>query len=497
MQSMLEMKSINKSFGAVKALKNIEFCVERGETMALVGENGAGKSTLMKILTGVYTMDSGTIMIDGEEIKKNNTIVAKNAGVGQVYQQFELVEELTVAENICMGDPCFSKHGFVQWKAMTEKADQLLQHYCIPISADTQVKTLNAAMKQFVAIAKVLYRKPKITVFDEPTAVLSDSEVHILFDIIFSLKKENATLIYISHRLNEIFELSDRISIMRDGELIKVQENKNLTKDDLISYMLGKNLGAMYAEKGTVKSDRCVLEIEHLTTDKITDVSFKLHEGEILGIAGLVNSGRTETAMAIMGVDKLKSGCIKINGELVKIKNPADAVNHGLFLAPEDRKKQAMVLCRPIRENISLSKLSTIANKFGILNQKKETDKINNLVKALKVKIDTIEKPVQELSGGNQQKIVIAKAITAQPNILIFDEPTQGIDVGAKAEIYALLEQLRGEGKSIILISSETEEIQGACDRAIVMRNGHATGEIDSDNLQNTKMMLQYMYMDI
>ena len=497
MSNIIEMKGICKSFGAVKALKNIDFAVQAGETMALVGENGAGKSTLMKVLTGVYTKDAGEICIGGEEIRKNNPVVAKNLGIAQVYQQFEMMDELTVTENICLGDKSFSKHGIVQLKAVTHRTQALLDHYNIPIRADAKLGTLSAAMKQFVSIARVLYRNPRVIVFDEPTAVLSDGEVHILMDIIASLKREEMTIIYISHRLDEIFQLSDRITVMRDGAVITVLENQNLTKDDLIAHMLGKTLGAMYVPKGKIHSQRYVLEVEGLTNDAIKNVSFKLREGEILGIAGLVNSGRTETARAIMGADKLKSGTIKINGTPVRIKNPTDAVRHGLFLAPEDRKKQAMVLCRPIRENISLSNLRAVTNSFGILNSKKESESIDKLVRALKVKMDTIESPVQDLSGGNQQKIVIAKAITARPNILIFDEPTQGIDVGARAEIYALLEKLRAEGKSIILISSETEEIQGTCDRTIVMRSGHVTGELSAEEMKDTKLMLQYMYKDV
>lgn len=340
MSNIIEMKSICKSFGAVKALKNIDFAVRAGETMALVGENGAGKSTLMKVLTGVYTKDTGTILIGGEEVRKNNPVVAKNLGIAQVYQQFEMMDELSVTENICLGDKGFSKHGLVQFKTMMRQTQELLDHYHIPIDANAKVGTLSAAMKQFISIARVLYRKPRVIVFDEPTAVLSDSEVHILMDIIDSLKQEKVTIIYISHRMDEIFQLSDRITIMRDGAVITVLENKNLTKDNLISHMLGKTLGAMYVTRGKIRSERYVLEVVGLTNDAIKDVSFKLREGEILGIAGLVNSGRTETARAIMGADKLKSGTIKINGTPVKIKNPTDAVRHGLFLAPEDRKSR-------------------------------------------------------------------------------------------------------------------------------------------------------------
>ena len=494
---VLETRELYKAFPGTIATNNVSFDVHRQEIHAIIGENGAGKSTLMKVLTGVYTKDTGTILIGGEEVRKNNPVVAKNLGIAQVYQQFEMMDELSVTENICLGDKGFSKHGLVQFKTMMRQTQELLDHYHIPIDANAKVGTLSAAMKQFISIARVLYRKPRVIVFDEPTAVLSDSEVHILMDIIDSLKQEKVTIIYISHRMDEIFQLSDRITIMRDGAVITVLENKNLTKDNLISHMLGKTLGAMYVTRGKIRSERYVLEVMGLTNDAIKDVSFKLREGEILGIAGLVNSGRTETARAIMGADKLKSGTIKINGTPVKIKNPTDAVRHGLFLAPEDRKKQAMVLCRPIRENISLSKLSSVTNRLGILNSKKEAETIDNLVRALKVKMDTIESPVQDLSGGNQQKIVIAKAITARPNILIFDEPTQGIDVGARAEIYGLLEKLRADGKSIILISSETEEIQGTCDRTSVMRSGHVTGELNAEEMKDTKLMLQYMYKDV
>lgn len=497
MSNIIEMSGISKSFGAVKALKDVDFTVRAGETMALVGENGAGKSTLMKVLTGVYGRDEGTITVGGEELRKNSPMIAKSLGIAQVYQQFEMMEELSVTENICLGDKRFSRYGLVRNKEIAEQTQALLDHYHIPICAETKVGTLSAAMKQFISIARVLYRKPRVIVFDEPTAVLSDSEVHILMDIIDSLKREKVTIIYISHRMDEIFRLSDRITVMRDGAVITVLENRGLTKDDLITHMLGKTLGAMYAQRGHARSERCVLEVKGLTTSAIKNVSFQLHEGEILGIAGLVNSGRTETARAIMGVDRLKSGVIKINGVPVKIKNPTDAVRHGLFLAPEDRKKQAMVLCRPIRENVSLARFSAVANRFGILNAGKESEMIGALVHTLKVKMDTIESPVQDLSGGNQQKIVIAKAITAQPDILIFDEPTQGIDVGARAEIYALLEKLRSDGKSILLISSETEEIQGTCDRTIVMRSGHVTGELNAEEMKNTKLMLQYMYMDV
>lgn len=496
MQAMLEMRDINKSFGVVHALKDVTLEVREGETMALVGENGAGKSTLMKILTGAYQRDTGRILLGGKEIKKNTTGTAKKHGIAQVYQQAELVEELTVAENICLGEKAHAPRGLVPWKQMYQAADELLAHYQIPIQAVTPVKELSSAMKQFAAIAKVLFRKPKLIIFDEPTAVLSDSEVTILFRIIESLKKEHVTIIYISHRLEEVFQLSDRISVMRDGQLVAVLENQELKKDDLIAHMLGKNLGAMYCEdKGKPISETPVLELIDVTTDKIHKVSFSLKEGEILGLAGLVGSGRTETAMAVFGADRIRSGKMKVRGKEVKFRYPADAARAGIFLAPEDRKGQAMVLCRPIRENISLSRLKSIAS-HGICDKKKEYTRVQKLCEDLKVRMASVESPVQELSGGNQQKVVIAKAFTADPDILIFDEPTQGIDVGAKAEIYSLLEELRKQGKSILVISSEIEEIQGVCDRTIVMRGGTVVGELNGQELKSTELVLQCMYKE-
>lgn len=496
MENILEMVNIQKSFGVVRALKDVTFCVREGETMGLVGENGAGKSTLMKVLTGAYQRDAGSIRMSGELLQKNTTAVAKQHGIAQVYQQVELAEELSVAENICLGEKAFSANGLVRWKQMYEQVDALLEHYKIPLRARTPVRSLSSAMKQFAAVAKVLFRKPKLIVFDEPTAVLSDSEVTILFDILDRLKKEGVTIIYISHRLDEIFRLCDRIAIMRDGSLVATLDNVGLTKDDLIAHMLGKNLGAMYCtDRGEPLGDEPVLELEHVTTDRVHDVSFALRRGEILGIIGLVGSGRTETAMAIFGADRIRSGQIRMNGKPLRLRKPADAAAAGIFLAPEDRKKQAMVLCRPIRENISLSKLSTIS-RFGICRRGQEHASVDRLCRDLKVKMASAEVPVGHLSGGNQQKVVIAKAFTADPQILIFDEPTQGIDVGAKADIYYLLEKLRKQGKSIIVISSETEEIQGVCDRAVVMQGGTVVAEVAKEDLQCTELLLQCMYQE-
>lgn len=496
MPSMLTVEKLNKSFDHVQALKNIDFEVDRGEIMGLVGENGAGKSTLVKIITGAYSKDSGTIKIEDREIKKNSTVTAGKLGIAQVYQSAELWNELTVQENICLGSEAYVQNGFVKRKQTYSEVDVLLKKYHLPLSPDIQVKKLSGAKKQFVAIAKVLYKNPRIIIFDEPTAVLSDNEVEILFEIIKMLKQENITMIYISHRLDEIFRICDRISVMRDGELVSVQKNDGLTKDDLITHMLGKHLGSMYCEnRGKPLDDQIVLELENVTTDKVKNISFSLFKEEILGITGLVGSGRTELAMAVMGADKIRSGSVKMKNKTVHFKKYTDAVKAGIFLAPENRKDQAMILCRPIRENVSLSKLKTILT-CGFVDRNKENRNVGILCRNLKVKAESIEHTVQELSGGNQQKVVIAKAFTANPDILIFDEPTQGIDVGAKAEIYILLEKLRKEGKSIIVISSETEEIQGVCDRTLIMNNGKISGELSREEMCNTETILSKMYVE-
>lgn len=490
MKPILELKNIDKRFGAVHALKDLSLEIFEGEMLALAGENGAGKSTLMKVLTGVYAKDSGEVWFSGRKEEYSDTITAKKLGIAQVYQQAELVPDLTVAENIFLGESLMN--GVVRWKELFLQAQIILKEYGIPIDARAKVKTLNVANQQLIAVAKVIQREPKLLILDEPTAVLSNQEVAILFRLIEILKKKNVTMIYISHRLEELFQLCDRVAVMRDGCLITVLDNVHLTKSDLIVHMLGHRVDTMFPDKATDISDNVVLEAKGITTDKVTDISFKLYKGEILGVAGLVGSGRTEMVRALYGLDKIKCGKIEICGEEVRMRSPVDAVKSKMFLAPEDRKGEALVLIRSIRENITLSNFSRMSKK-GIIQGHKEKDYIESLRKELRLKTDTIESSVNQLSGGNQQKVVVAKAVAAHPDILIFDEPTQGIDVGAKAEIYMLLENLRKSGMSILVISSEIEELQGLCNRLIVMRNGQVAGEI-KENLDNSKNILNLMY---
>lgn len=492
MAAIIELKNIDKRFTSVYALKNVSLAVEEGETIALVGENGAGKSTLMKILTGAYQKDSGNICIDGKSINLCNTANAKNYGIAQVYQQAELWPELTIAENIYLGEKDMAGRGIIDWNSVKKGAQEILDKYEIHLDANRMLKGLSVASYQLVSIAKVLKRNPRVIIFDEPTAVLSDKEVSVLFNIIRMLKKQRVTIIYISHRLEEIFELCDRVAVMRDGEMVTVLNNDNLTKNDLISHMLGRSIETIFPRKAETVRDKVALECSGISTRKVTDISFRLYKGEILGIIGLVNSGRTELARAVYGVDAVKSGSIAVGGKPVRFKTPVDAAAKGLFLAPEDRKGEALVTIRQIRENITLSNLRTISRR-GICNIQKEKKLVDELMKSLRIKAASMESRVNSLSGGNQQKVVIAKAIATDPDILIFDEPTQGIDIGAKAEIYELLEQLRQKGKSIILISSEIEEIQGMCSRALVMRNGRIVGEVNEE-IEDTENILSLMY---
>jgi ribose transport system ATP-binding protein len=492
MAAILEIRNVDKRFGAVHALKDVSLSIEEGETLALVGENGAGKSTLVKVLTGVYQKDKGDIFFMGQKKEIRSASESKSLGIAQVYQQAELIPELTVAENIFLGDSSVHKNGFLDWKELFKKAGELFEKYNLDISPYEKVKNLNVARRQLVAIAKVLLQKPKLMVLDEPTAVLSDNEVKILFNIIETLKSEHVTIIYISHRLEEIFTICSRAAVMRDGELITVLENRNLTKADLIMHMLGKKLEAMFPEKDASCSDKVIMELKDVSTAKITGVSLKLMKGEILGITGLVGSGRTELARAIYGLDRIKSGEIWIEGKRVKLRDVIDATKRGIFLVPEDRKGEGLVLIRPISENITLSNLKTITKRF-FCSRKIEKTLVERLKHDLNIKAESMNRLVLSLSGGNQQKVVVAKAITARPHILIFDEPTQGIDVGAKFEIYSLLCKLKKEGHSIIVISSEIEEVQGLCSRIVVMRHGKIAGEI-RENLEDTESILNLMY---
>lgn len=490
--AMISLKNIDKCFGAVHALNQISFDINEGETLALVGENGAGKSTLTKILTGAHQRDSGEIYFEGKQVELKSPLEAKNRGISQLYQHAEIVEELSVAENIFLGEIGYSQKGSVSLKQLYEKAEKALQKYEIKINPRIPMKYLSVAEQQLIALVKVLNRKPKLIILDEPTAVLSDKEVEILFRIIKKLQEEKTTIIYISHRLDEIFKVSHRIAIMRDGRLITILENQNVTHEDLVTHMLGRKLSSMFPRKKEIISEVEIFSVEGLCNDRVKDISFCLKKGEILGIVGLVGSGRTELARAIMGLDRIQKGSIFIEGKKVVIKSPKAAVGQGLFLAPEDRKGEGVVLGRSIKENITYPLLKRFF-PFALNKQKKEESYTNELKAKIRIKAPSVDTLCNELSGGNQQKVVVARVLAVQPKILIIDEPTQGIDVGAKAEIYNLIRELADQGMGVIVISSEMEEAIGLSNRLLVMREGKICGELQ-EGFMEPKQILDCMY---
>ena len=487
-----EFKNIEKKFGPVHALKNISLKVYRGEVLALVGENGAGKSTLVKILTGAYTCEKGEILIEGSRVEIKNPKQAKEYGIEQVYQSLHLVPELTVAENIYLGKWHGRTKIGVNWNRIMDSADKLLRSLGMSFSPEQIVKNLSIAGRQLVAIAKALRDQPTILILDEPTAVLSEKETENLFRLIGKLKEKGVTIIYVSHRLEEIFRISDRIAVLRDGELVSMVGTQETDSEKLISSMLGRCLTEMYPDKNAIKQE-IVLDVKGLTTERIHDISFKLHRGEILGIGGLMGSGRTELARALFGADKVITGEIRLdNGWSGSIASPGVAMRLGIVLMPEDRTEQALVTLRSIRENITLANLRAFS-RFGVCLLGKERVHSEALTAALKVRAPSIETIIDDLSGGNKQKVVVAKALVNKPRILIADEPTQGIDVGAKAELYSIINGLAAQGMSVIIVSSEMSELIGLCHRVIVLREGCFAGEA-RDNKMCEEHILRLMY---
>lgn len=471
---ILRLEHVSKLYPGVKALKDVSLGIVKGEIHALVGENGAGKSTMIKIITGAEQPSAGRVYFEGKELASSDISNLIDLGISAVYQEFYLIPSLSIAENIYYGRE--RKKGiFYDRKAMREDAQKILDELGISLSPDILVKDLSVGYQQLIEIAKAVSRNLKLLILDEPTASLTNNEIDFLFKTIRNLQKKGVTIIYISHRLEEIFELTDRVTIMRDGEYIDTLKTKECNRDSLIKLMVGRELGNSYPVRDkSIISDEVVLEAQHLTNDKLNNVSFKLHKGEILGFAGLVGAGRTETARAIFGADPLVSGTVRLDGKQLAIKSPADAINEGIGLIPEDRKQHGLLLQLPVKENITLSSLEYVSS-CNIINNKKEKEACNKLVNDLRIKVSSLETISATLSGGNQQKVVLAKSLATKCKILIFDEPTRGIDVGAKQEIYRLMNRLLEEGHSIIMISSELPELLGMSDRIAVMHEGHIT----------------------
>lgn len=476
---ILTMKDIDKSFPGVHALDHVNFEVRRGEVHALMGENGAGKSTLMKVLTGIYTKDSGTITYEGKDTEFHNTREAQDAGVVIVHQELNMLGHLTVAQNIFIGRE-FKKGIKIDDKKMNEEAKRLFDRLHIDIDPTETMSNLTVGKQQMCEIAKAISHEAKVIIFDEPSAALTEAEIEELFKIIRDLREQNLGIVYISHRMDEIKVITDRVTVMRDGTYVGTLITKDCTKDDIINMMVGR---VIYEDPKTAsavgKDAPVVLKVDHLNAGRmVQDVSFELHKGEILGFSGLMGAGRTETARAIFGADPKESGDIYINGEKVIINNPQDAVKCGIGYLSEDRKRYGIVVQKTVAENSTMACLQNYMSGIFI-NKKAEKKVAEEYVESLATKTPSVEQLVVNLSGGNQQKVVIAKWLINDCDILIFDEPTRGIDVGAKNEIYKLMNKLASEGKSIIMISSEMTEILRMSDRIVVMCEGRKTGEVD------------------
>lgn len=483
----IEIKNITKSFPGVKALSDVSFSIEKGEVHALVGENGAGKSTMMKILGGMYFADSGEIYIDGQ--KKNIASVndALNAGISVVYQELNLMPDLTVAENIFLGN--LPRKGLqIDKKEINEKTQELLTDMELDFSADDFVSALSVSQQQMVEIAKTLSHNSDIIIMDEPTAALNNKEVDTLYRLIRRLKEQKKTIIYISHRLKEIFDLSDKVTVLRDGCYVDTRKTAEITQEQLVKLMVGRDIQEFYTT-GDHKTGEVILEVKNLTKEGFySNVSFQLHKGEMLGMAGLMGCYREEIVKSIYGLMHADSGDIFLEGQRINPKNTREAIKYGIGFVTEDRKRAGIFSLMTVRENISINILNRIS-KFGLISAKKEQELLDKYTKSMNMKYSGHYQRIVGLSGGNQQKFLLARAIASECKVLIMLEPTRGIDVGAKAEIYALLEELAKQGMAIIVISSELPEILSICDRTLVVFQGRITGDISREEMSETLIM--------
>lgn len=485
---VLKMEKICKYYPGVTALDHVDFELRKGEVHALLGENGAGKSTLCKIIAGAQPMDDGSYCLDGEQIRTLTPQSAKDKGVSMIYQEFNLVPYLKVYENMFLGKE-IERGIYADKRAMIRKTREVFERFHIEIDPNSRISDLSNAYKQQVEIAKAVLENAKVLIMDEPTAPLGNREVENLFEMIRTLKSEGVSIIYISHRLEELFEISDRITVMRDGQYIETLNTKDTNKSALVKLMVGRDLSEDYPQRSTPIGEE-VLRVEHLSTveTKLHDVSFTLHKGEILGFAGLVGAGRTEVMRALFGADHRSSGTVYVGGKQVEILRPIDAIHHGIALIPEGRKGQGVSLTLSIRENISLVMLHTLQS-FLRISRKKERTLVDSYMNALAVKAPSMEQLTKNLSGGNQQKVVVAKWLATNADIIILDEPTRGIDIGAKYEIYLIMNRLVKEGKSIIMISSEMPELIGMSDRIIVMHQGSVSGELTKEEVSQERIL--------
>lgn len=486
--SYLKMVDISKSFPGVKALSKVNLEVKKGEIHALLGENGAGKSTLLKILAGAYTKDEGEIYIGGKKVESMSPKLAEQLGISIIYQEFSSLPHLSVAENIFLGRQPRKRNGMIDWKKCYEDSSALLKRVGLEIDPRIPVSRLKVAQQQMVEIAKALSKEAQIIVMDEPTAPLTKKEIDNLFAVIRELKRQQVSVIYVSHRLAEIREICDCITVLRDGCHVGNAVVKDVEIKDMIRMMVGRELKDMYP-KSQAQMGRPVLEISHLSTeDKLYDISLTVHRGEILGIAGLVGAGRTELVRAVFGADQRIAGTIVIDGVQADIRCPGDAISKKISLVPEDRKKQGLVLMMSVKENTTLASLKKLI-RWGKMNLKREEEVAETYREKLRIATPGIYETVANLSGGNQQKVVLGKWLCADCNLLMIDEPTRGIDVGAKVEIYELMKELVEKGLGILMISSEMPELIGVCDRILVMHEGRISGELKRGEFSEEAIM--------
>lgn len=490
MNQLIEMEGIDKRFLGVHALKGVRFDLREGEVHALVGENGAGKSTLMKVLTGIHQPDGGTIRYLGEPYAVKNIGESQERGISMIHQELNMMNDLTVAQNIFIGREKMSGGGWIDDGAMIKESEQLFRHIGIRIDPKTKLGNLTVGKQQMVEIAKAISRKCRVLILDEPTAALTQTEIDDLFRIMGELKQKGIGMIYISHRMDEIKKISDRITVMRDGEYVDTVNTAEVSKDQIINMMIGRVVYEDPKTHSEVPEDApVVLEVKDLCRGKeIRNVSFKLRKGEILGFSGLMGAGRTEVARAIFGADRIDGGSIFVNGKQVRIRSPKDAVHYGIGYLSEDRKRYGLMLDKSVAENTALASVDRYITG-GLINDKKLKKEAEIYNRKLKTKTPSMEQALKNLSGGNQQKVIIARWLIRNSDILIFDEPTRGIDVGAKSEIYTLMNELAKQGKSIIMISSELVEILRMSDRVLVMCEGRKTGELDISEANQENIM--------
>ncbi|MDF1814647.1 MAG: sugar ABC transporter ATP-binding protein [Verrucomicrobiales bacterium] len=483
----LQLKNVTKTYPGVVALDNVSLDIIEGEVHALVGENGAGKSTLIKTCTGAITPDKGTVVIQGKEFTALTPKLSVQNGVGVIYQEFNLVDELSVAENIFLGRA--KRKGLVIDRgAMEQEAAKIFEQFEINIDPKRLVGELTVGYQQLVEIAKAISQNAKMLIMDEPSAPLTQTEVEALYAMVEKLKASGVTIVYISHRMDEIFRLSDRVTVLRDGQKIETLNTADTDLDKLVTLMVGRELTETYPKRNSSVSDEVLLKADRISGEIVDNVSLEIRKGEVLGLAGLIGSGRTELAEILFGFKPKTDGQITLNGREINPKQPKEAIQEGIALVPEDRKRLGALLDLTIKDNITVSILERIS-KFFTVDTKEEQKVADYYKEAIRIKTPNLEQKIKNLSGGNQQKVIIARWLATKPDLVIFDEPTRGIDVGAKSEIYTLVNELVTSGKAILMISSEMEEVMGMSDRIIVLHEGKVTGELERKDFSQEKIM--------